>query len=64
MDAYNIKRIIRTSFIGRSKVYLYLRWLSYRKGQDAIIYKFLGKSISDERKRQVKKMMKRAFINY
>lgn len=64
MDAYNIKRIIRTSFIGRSKVYLFLRWLSYRKGQDAIIYKFLGKSISDERKRQVKKMMKRAFINY
>ncbi len=64
MNTYNIKRILRTSLIGRSKVYLFLRYYIKQKEIDGVIKKYLGEEIDSARKKHIKKQMLEAMINY
>ena len=64
MNTYVLKRAIRTSFLGKSKVYLALRYF-LKKGQiDSVIKKYLGSDVTLERKKQIKKKMLKAMTEY
>lgn len=63
MIGYYLKRALRTSFFGRSKAYLALRYY-LKKGQiDGVIRKYLD-SVTVERKFLIRKGMKKAMIDY
>lgn len=61
---YNLKRILRTSFIGRSKAYLALRYYIKKKEIDGVIKKYLGDNIDSQYKKHIKRQMRKAMINY
>ena len=63
-SVYNIKRIIRTSFLGRSHIYLFVRFFVHRKEMDLAISRHLGQDVSAERKKQLKQQMKYAMVHY
>ena len=64
MIGYYLKRALRTSFLGRSKVYLALRYYLKRNQVDGVIRKYLGDNVTAERKRKIKKEMRKAMIDY
>ena len=64
MNTYFLKRALRTSFLGRSKMYLALRYFLKRKQIDRVIKTYLGDDVSAERKRQIRQSMFRAMIDY
>lgn len=61
---HSILRLIRMSFLGRSKFYFQIRYLVRRKKVDEIINRFCGTDISQERRMHLREMMREAFINY
>ena len=64
MNTYFLKRALRTSFWGRSKAYLALRYY-FKKGQiDSVILKYMGDSVTAERNNQIRKRMREAMLNY
>lgn len=64
MNTYVLKRILRTSCIGRSKAYLAIRYYLKCGQIDGVIRKYLGNQVSAERRKQIKKLMREAMINY
>ena len=64
MNTYNIKRIMRTSPLGKSGVYLALRYLVKKKEIDSVIRKYLGEDVEPQYKQHIKKQMREAMINY
>lgn len=64
MNSYVVKRFLRTSFLGRSKLYLLIRYHLNKKQIDGVIRKYLGNNISEENRAHIKKRMKKAMINY
>lgn len=64
MNNYDLKQLLRSSFFGRTKVYLAIRFFAKQKEIDGIIKKYLGDSVSTEQKTHIRKKMKEAMINY
>ena len=61
---YNLKSALRTSFLGRSKAYLALRYY-LKKGQiGGVIKKYIGDNVTEERKSLIRKRMRKAMIDY
>lgn len=64
MNTYVLKRALRTSFLGKSKTYLALRYY-LKKGQiDSVIKKYLGDDVKSEQKKKIKKQMLKAMTEY
>ncbi len=64
MNTYSLKRVLRTSFLGRTKAYLALRYYIKRYEIDYVIKKYLGEDVEPTRKRYIKRQMYKAMINY
>ena len=64
MNTYDLKRVIRTSFLGRSKFYLALRYYLKRGQIDLVIKKYLGDNVTSEKRRQIKKKMLHVMMDY
>jgi len=63
MYLYNLKRLIRTTSFGRSKIYLALRYFVKRKQIDGFVKKYEG-DVTEKRMSQLKKLMFEAMVNY
>ncbi len=64
MNTYILKRAIRTSILGRSKLYLALRYYMKKEQIDTVIKKYLGDEVKAERKEEIKKQMLKAMTDY
>lgn len=64
MNKYSLKRVLRTSRIGRSKLYLAIRYYAKKNEMDNVIKKHLGDNVSEEQKKHIKKKMREAMIKY
>ena len=64
MNTYVLKRVLRTSFLGRSKFYLALRYYFKRNQIDSVIKKYLGDDVKSKRRKQIKNEMLKAMTNY
>lgn len=63
MNTYNLKRVLRTSIMGRSKFYLAIRYFFYRNRMDKVINQYMGGGAA-ERRDDLKKKMRHAMIDY
>ena len=64
MKYYELKRLMRTSFFGKSKLYLAIRYYAKKNAMDAFIAKYMGDEVPLKEKKRIKKLMRKAMINY
>ena len=64
MNNYKLKRFLRTSPFGRSKLYLAIRYFAKQNTMDNVIAKYLGNNVSKERKKKIKRSMFEAMTKY
>lgn len=56
--------MLRTSFLGDSKLYHYLRYHNSKKQRDKYIRTFIGDSVSDEERKRLYHGMREAWVKY
>jgi len=61
---YHLINKLRTSLFGNLRIYHFFRYIAKKKKLDHTIDYFVGKDISSKRRKELKKLMKNAMINY
>lgn len=64
MKGKSIKHQLRNSLLGKMRLYHFLRFQLKKKNIPVVMKTFLGNDVSDERKKQLTRMMKEAMVRY
>lgn len=64
MNKRKLAKVIRNSFLGRSKWYMLLRYYYKKKDANIIMHRFLHETIAFEDQKKILKNMKDAMVNY